>query len=507
MKTYPKKDIDLPFITTVFVMLLAAMIRLPLLSIPLERDEGGFAYIGRHLFSERLYTDLHDNKLPGLYGLYALFVRLFGYTPEGIHTGLLICNALAIWLMYKLFSNLFNSWTGAISATLFALMSASPNVYGFAAHANQLLIPFALGGLIFVHNGLINNRLQHFGLAGLLLGLAFIIKQQAVLYGVFSGVWMLWNRMQSTPDIRRITYEVAVFSAGAILPFASVCGYFMAVGRFSDLWLWTVELPAQLGNAPNLGDRFSLFCFYFFRVTDHFELLWMVAAIGWGMIPFMKYTREARSFGILFPVFCALSVLIGVAFYPHYFVLCLPAVAMLAAIFIDRMRHIFTGKTGSVLSLAVLLTLVLFPVLCNFGYYFMPDFQQIHQACYGVNRFPEMQEIGKELHEKTLDGDQIAILGSEPEILVVADREAASGHLFMYNLCSEGPKSSMLQQQFLNDLRQSQARFLVRVIADDSWGSNYQNTEFFKNVMAFVDSTYSIEKDLNGIIIYKKKHL
>lgn len=512
MEKHLKGNINLPFCLILAAILLTAKVRISLLAIPLERDEGGFAYIGRHLFSERLYTDLHDNKLPGLYGLYALIIRLFGYTPEGIHIGLLLCNTVAIWLIYRLFSNIFNTWTGTVSAIIFALTSLSPNVNGFAAHANQLLMPFALGGLIVLHKGLSNNRSLYFGLAGLMLGLAFTIKQQAVLYGVFSGVWILWTRIQIRADVMQITREIVIFSMGALLPFAAICGYFLIVNRFDDFWLWTVELPAQLVNAPNIGDRFYLFQFYFSKVTRDLVLIWIVAVASWGALPFVAYRQEARAFGMLFPFFCAASVLIGVAYYPHYFVLCLPAISLLAGVMTDAMRRSVPGIYGSICAAAMLFVLVSFPVIHNRWYYYKPDFHMIHFDSYGANRFTEMQVIGKELKKQTLPGERIGILGSEPEILVVAEREAASGHLFLYNLFSRGPKSAFLQQQYLNDLKTSSPTYLVRVIASDSWGGDYQETSFFKEVLVFVEANYTLYQQYEGImpegkpiLIYKKR--
>src|SRR5688572_1619989 len=63
--------------------------RLQLLGIPLERDEGSFAYIGHWLLKgKELYTDMLDSKLPGLYTIYALSTTLFGYNATGVHTGL-----------------------------------------------------------------------------------------------------------------------------------------------------------------------------------------------------------------------------------------------------------------------------------------------------------------------------------------------------------------------------------------------------------------------------------
>lgn len=73
------------------LLLIALIARWRLLGIPFERDEGVFTYVGRALFEGgRLYTDLYDNKLPGLYLIYGSFARVFGVQPTGIHLGALL---------------------------------------------------------------------------------------------------------------------------------------------------------------------------------------------------------------------------------------------------------------------------------------------------------------------------------------------------------------------------------------------------------------------------------
>ncbi len=449
-----------------------------------------------------------------MYGLYAIFSGLFGYSTGGIHFGLLICNLTAIWLIYKLLGNVFNTWTGAVAASVYALTSLSPNVDGFAAHANQLLMPFAIGGFILLNKGLQNQQIRNIGLAGLLLGLAFIIKQQVVTYGVFAGIWLLWQRRHERAAAIQTVREVAVFSIGAMLPFGLVCLYFMAMGRFNDLWIWTVELPAQLGSSSMIGDRWNIFTLYFSKVLEHFELTWGLALLGWFALFSGAYSLRARVFGLLFPVFCAASVFIGVAYYQHYFVLCLPAVAMLAGILIDTIRSRFQKNTGEKLAVVLVVLLALIPVAQNIGYYVQPDYVKIHRQCYDMNPFPELQEVGLELGRRTQPGDKIGVLGSEPELLVYANRNSASGHLFLYNLLSLGPRSAILQQQYLDDLQKNKPAYLVWVTSTGSWGTEYYRTDFFKNTRPIVESGYTLcgkaeafEDGRPGVIIWDKAAL
>jgi len=66
-------------------ILFIAAIRIRLLSIPLERDEGEFAYMGQLMLQGIPPYSLAANmKLPGTYAAYALIMVLFGQTIEAL---------------------------------------------------------------------------------------------------------------------------------------------------------------------------------------------------------------------------------------------------------------------------------------------------------------------------------------------------------------------------------------------------------------------------------------
>ena len=72
-------------------MLLAVGVRLRLLAMPLERDEGEFAYMGQLMLQGIPPYKLACNmKLPGTYAAYAVIMAVFGQTIAAIHTGLLL---------------------------------------------------------------------------------------------------------------------------------------------------------------------------------------------------------------------------------------------------------------------------------------------------------------------------------------------------------------------------------------------------------------------------------
>jgi len=70
-------------------------IRLRLLGIPLERDEGEYAYAGQLMLQGIApYQLAYNMKFPGTYAVYALIMALFGQTPAGIR-GRDLCGCLS----------------------------------------------------------------------------------------------------------------------------------------------------------------------------------------------------------------------------------------------------------------------------------------------------------------------------------------------------------------------------------------------------------------------------
>src|SRR6266550_1688580 len=106
----------LPFVwclLAVIVFGLAAVIRIRLLGIPLERDEGEYAYAGQLILQGiPPYKLAYNMKFPGTYAAYAGIISIFGQTMTGIHLGLLLVNAATIALIFFLGRRLVNSMTG-----------------------------------------------------------------------------------------------------------------------------------------------------------------------------------------------------------------------------------------------------------------------------------------------------------------------------------------------------------------------------------------------------------
>src|SRR6266550_8784460 len=106
-------------------------IRIRLLAIPLERDEGEYAYAGQLMLQGiPPYKLAYNMKFPGTYAAYALIMSIFGQTITGIHLGFLLVNAATIALVFLLGRRLINEMAGLVAAASYAVLSLSPTVLG-----------------------------------------------------------------------------------------------------------------------------------------------------------------------------------------------------------------------------------------------------------------------------------------------------------------------------------------------------------------------------------------
>src|SRR6267142_5533026 len=105
------------------VILLFAAIRWRLRYMPLERDEGEYAYAGQLVLQGiPPYELAYNMKLPGTYLGYAAILRVFGETAAGIHIGLLLVNGCATLLVFFLGRRVYGNLAGVTAAAGYAMV-------------------------------------------------------------------------------------------------------------------------------------------------------------------------------------------------------------------------------------------------------------------------------------------------------------------------------------------------------------------------------------------------
>ena len=130
-----------PWLTVLLVILFVGFIRFRLLDMPLERDEGEYAYAGQLMLQGIPPYELAYNlKLPGTYFAYALGMAVFGQNVAGVHLTLLVVNSLTILFVFLLGRKLLGVTAGLVACATYGVLAVSPAVMGMAAHANHFVV-------------------------------------------------------------------------------------------------------------------------------------------------------------------------------------------------------------------------------------------------------------------------------------------------------------------------------------------------------------------------------
>ena len=133
-----------------FAILIFSYIRLRLSSMPFERDEGEYAYMGKLILDGLLpYKEAYNMKLPGTYFMYAILELFFGKSFNGVHIGLWLLNVVTVVFLFMSIRKLFNPLIALLTGTVYGFMSVSYFFLGFAAHATHFVALFVSLALFF----------------------------------------------------------------------------------------------------------------------------------------------------------------------------------------------------------------------------------------------------------------------------------------------------------------------------------------------------------------------
>lgn len=466
----------------------AGGVRLRVADVPLERDEGEYAYAGS-LILEGIppYQLAYNMKFPGTYYAYAAILAAFGRTPWGIHAGLLLVNALTILLVYAVGRRLLGELAAAAGAWTFALLSIDRWVYGVFAHATHFVILAAMAGLYVLLRALEDGRARSYLGAGTLFGVALVMKQHAVFYLPFGAALAYWAESRRPGrTVRSCLAPVGAFAGGSLLPLTATALVLVAQGVGMRFWFWTFQYAREYVGQVGLSEAAPFFAHGFGNATTASLPFWILAGIGLVVVWLTPREPRVRLVVTCFLGASFLAVCPGFYFREHYFVLVLPAVALLAGVAVSSLRSRGLG-------VAVLLAAVVYYGVRERDYLFTMGTRELIRRTYGANPFVEAMDIARRIREWSDPGDRIAVLGSEPEIYFYADRKGATGYIYTYPLMEAQPFAARMQAEMIREIEASHPRFLVFVRIDRSWLATPQaGQRIFQWAGAYVERCYDL---------------
>jgi len=460
----------------------ALILRAPIAHIPLDRDEGEYAYIAqRALVGEIPYKTSFDQKPPGTFLIYALIERFIGTSPAAIHWGTQIYTLGTLALVFFIGEKLFSGFAGTLAAFLLALLLADTTVTGNSSNTEIFMILPLTGALYATLLAEESASVVWAFVAGLLLGISSLFKQVAFMNGGFIFLYL------AIKSRRRIPLMLSV-AAGTGFVFSVIAVAFVMVGAWKEFYDSVIGFNLTYTSLVPLASYPKQFWGTFYPQLKTFWPVYMLVILGIGSSFGGLFSFRILSGWLLFSI---VGVVVGGYFREHYFIQILPAVALLATGQLVIWSKKWRPRHFRLISSTVIGAIVAVAIWRGFWYYGPSNSEEKAKKIYGMNPIVESLAVGHYIAEHSKSSDQVFIFGSEPQILYYAARASVNKYFYVYPLMG-GYGYLQRQQQVSLDLLNNLPEFIVAVFIPTSFGVSNATSPIFSQLFSVLQESYEL---------------
>lgn len=384
-----------------FLAIIIALVRWQSWGIPLNRDEGAYAYMGGRLFDNDfvLYRDAFEHKPPAIHVLYWLGFKIFGQSELSVR----LLGYLNAYLSTLILIQIFNYF----------------EVRG--DRKKMLLITYILLSNSFVLEGQLSNTEMFMTTA---LGACLLLclrGKYLVIVGGLSAVALLLKPVAITNILLLIVmsrHKLFHFGIGFVLPILLVLGWFYYDDAISDLYKHVVQFNRMYiaTGLEVVGTKID-------------PLVWLiknqalVSILLFGpLVAFVINKRENRPvsfWGILWLVAYFVGAKITSRQVLHYYYPIIQGATIALASLIYKPVAFKILKA----------TLILFVSLWGWLYLITPKFAYAKTFGPTVRYAYDGREIGRYIGKYTSKADKVLFWLDEPEILFYSQRHPVTRHI------------------------------------------------------------------------------
>lgn len=499
-------DTFLFYFTIITAIIFLLIIKIRFLNIPLERDEGEFAYIAQLLLNGRSPWEAFSYKIPGVAFIYSLFMFCFGQNIFAIKLSLLFFNLGTCIFLFLIINKIFGNFYAAVSILFFSVLITSTSMLCFAAHATHFVIFFVTGAIWFYIIAAEKIENKYFMLSGLFFGIAMLMKQHALFFiPIIFFIPSLLTQKYHRAYIFKYLVQHFLFTLGILIPLIMTGVFAWIKNDFLNFYKWTFvySLDYVSSTGPYWGWINLKISFLYMFIE--YNILWILSLIGLVYLFFKKiFSLHQKLFLLAFLLLSFISVTPGYYFRRHYFILLIPAVSIFIALSIDFITDcLLKDRISSTLLInyKYLFFIFLFGYILvqNRNYLFIENTNQICRRIYQGNPFIESIPIADYIKNNTSKADKIAILGSEPQILFYAGRYSATSFIYAYHLVSGSKYDIQFQLQAIKEIEGEKPKYLILANDSYSWDAK-PNTPIV--IFNWINYYLSHNYTLTGLVDY-----
>jgi hypothetical protein len=431
---------------------------------PLIRDEGEYAYAAQLLIQGVApYQHAFIQKPPGVIYSYALAnlflpqhfwsVRLLAYLFVALATALL--GLIARWEFGEGFA-LPAMW-------LMTPMILMPGIDQYSVNTEMfMLLPLMGTVAIYSYSHRLGCKKGCRFTAGFLAAVTLLYKYTALPIVTFVFIVWLFETYRSSGKIMRVLAALVFFSAGGILAFALELGYFAIHGAIREFWECTVTfnhyyVTSGTFTTANLWSRLEMF----------WNAWWILF-----LIPCAILLQPRPRLWFWVGIFLCTIFAIGGAGYLQYYIPMMPFWALLSAVGIRALTSKisrWSPKATPYASRVITAIVVLLVIRPDMTWMLSSREQFAENKMLGAFPFIEARLVGDKVAQLSSSNDFVFVAGSEPEILVYAQRFSPTRFITSYALMIPTPVASRYQHEAIGDLEQNPPKIIVFPQSGYSW--------------------------------------
>ena len=460
------------------------------LDMPLNRDEGAYAYLGKKAIMGGIpYRDFYEIKPPGLFYAYGIVGWIMGFGEVGLRMSVALINLGISGWIYLIANNLFrDKKVSIIGAAFFLLFSLNQGIYGFTAVAEHYVNLFSMGAIYFLTGPLTKKRLIY---GGILIALAMTIKQTAILFFGFCLLFLLVRLLSEKANAKTIIQKYLNFGLPVLALGLATLGLMFTVGDWQEFMYWMVDRSTNYAGKERED---WLFYFNFFG-GNIIRYQWpLLCFAGVGVILFIINSVKEKNivhitfFTLLLGV-SMVSVFPGMRFYPQYWILLAPVSALITAYGFNCIKH-FSSNVYSVYSLLAF-ALIITAFIVEKDYYLTEDANIIMAETFTGNPYYETREICNYINSIKAPEDELMVLGSEPQAYLYFDKMPQTKHIYHAMITANNNKNIAFQDEALNDLVQTRPKYVIFSFIKFSWNVQAGDIQsLYQNAYSHVNNNY-----------------
>jgi hypothetical protein len=365
--------------------LLVIFLRLPSLELPFDNDNGVDAYHARLILGgEPLYGTHHPaHHLPGIYYTHVMAFLLFGDSLWAVKLFLMLWVIISLYLLYGLGLLLKDGVVGLLAGLFYAILSSHLLLLGQNAPLELFANTVRLAAILLLLVYLATRQALDWRLmwVGVLSACAFLFKAVYLSPLALAGFILLvegWRNRSINVTLRRSLW----LGFGFLLGLLPIIIYFGLLGLWPRLYLVFI-LGQRYVDASASMPYMVLYPLMGLAINNVLLLMFSLAGlviIGVsGYRNYRGHPSQVTPTAYIVAAWYLLSLLeagINRSPYPHYFLLLLPPLVLLAAWFVritylylrNQSRPLYRFSLALSMTLLLALTLVI-SISQNFSYH------------------------------------------------------------------------------------------------------------------------------------------